>query len=372
MSSQDSGNSSNRKYKVIVSRDLGPDAMPFLHARPELELVIWPEDSICDRKWLLDNISGASGVVLTLTERVDEELLTKAGPTLKVVSTMSVGYEHVSLPELARRNIRLGYTPDVLTDAVADVAILLALMASRNVKQTTTLVQNGDWPDHKWAPFLFCGPQISGDLIPSVASPPFSSNTGRVAGFLGFGRIAKATMTRLMAFGVRRCIYTGNPASQNPSSSSAEDDKLAKQLGLPSGSVSRVPLQGLASRSDILFVLAPGGPSTYHIIDSVFLSQMKPSAILVNASRGTLVDSYALANALKDGKLWGAGVDVVEGEPNEVGKDHPLVKEEKCVVLPHIGSATIETRRGMALLAVKNVIGGVLDEEMPTELNLKG
>ncbi|PAV19116.1 glyoxylate reductase [Pyrrhoderma noxium] len=362
------------KYKVVVSRDLGPDAMPYLFARPELEVIVWPEGGLCERKWLLENVQGASGIIVTLAEKVDEELIDKAGPSLKVVSTMSVGYEHVSLPILAKRGIRLGYTPDILTDAVADVAILLALMASRNVKQTTTIVQNGDWPNYTWSPFLFCGPQISGDPLPSIISPSESTtdiDTGRVAGFLGFGRIAKATLKRLVAFGVKRCIYTGNPSSSSKNSSSEEDDKLASQLGLSPGSITRVSLQDLASRSDILFVLAPGGQSTYHIINASIFSLMKPTSILINASRGTLVDSYALADALREKKIWGAGVDVVEGEPGEVRKDHPLVKEERCVVLPHVGSATFETRKGMALLTVRNVVGGVLGGKMPTELELK-
>ena len=196
-------------------------------------------------------------------------------------------------------------------------------------------------------------------------------DTGRVAGFLGFGRIAKATLKRLVAFGVKRCIYTGNPSSSSKNSSSEEDDKLASQLGLSPGSITRVSLQDLASRSDILFVLAPGGQSTYHIINASIFSLMKPTSILINASRGTLVDSYALADALREKKIWGAGIDVVEGEPGEVRKDHPLVKEERCVVLPHVGSATFETRKGMALLTVRNVVGGVMGGKMPTELGLK-
>ena len=145
----------------------------------------------------------------------------------------------------------------------------------------------------------------------------------------------------------------------------------------------------LARESDILFVLAPGGPSTYHIVDETFLKKMKRSAILVNPSRGTLVDSDALDRALDEGWLWAAGLDVVEGEP-QIDDSHPLVKHprhvncvtdqfvvysnlnSRCVILPHIGSATLETRLGMATLTVQNAIAGIFDEPMPAQLDLTG
>ncbi|KAI5121428.1 hypothetical protein M0805_006190 [Coniferiporia weirii] len=363
-----------RRHKIVVCRDLGPDVMPILKERGELELVVWPEDRQCERSWLLENIPGAAGVILMLSEQVNDELLDKAGPSLKVVSTMSVGYEHVSLPALAKRGIRLGYTPDILTDAVADIAVMLALMASRNARVTMQLVDDGQWPNFTWAPFAFCGPQLSSSLLPKIttssSSESASLSSEKVVGFLGFGRIAQATLARLIPFGVRRCIYTGNPSSTaSPSGPSARDDALAASLALPPGSVSRVSLDELAAQADIIFVLAPGGASTRHIVNESFLRRMKRSAVLVNPSRGTLVDSDALARALREGWIWGAGLDVVEGEPR-VGSDHPLVKEPRCVILPHIGSATFETRLGMATLAAKNLIGGVLGEKMPAELEL--
>ncbi len=147
----------------------------------------------------------------------------------------------------------------------------------------------------------------------------------RTAGFIGFGRIAQATLARLVPFGFQRALYTGRPSSSSSSSSNPDpsaDAALAAKFGIKE--VQRVPLQTLARESDILFVLAPGGPATHHIVDEAFLRQMKPTAVLVNTARGTLVDSHALARALRERWLYGAGVDVVEGEPN-VGLDHPLV-----------------------------------------------
>lgn len=172
-----------------------------------------------------------------------------------------------------------------------------------------------------------------------------------------------------------------NPSSKpNPEA----DAQTARKYNLRS--VRRVGLDALAAESDVVFVLAPGGARTHHIINEDFLRKMKKTAVLVNTARGTLVDSDALAKALREQWIWGAGVDVVEGEPN-VGLDHPLVKEPRygvvvpynlvmctegtccrCVVLPHIGSATIETRLGMATTAAKNLLGALFDEPMPAEL----
>jgi len=362
------------KFKVVICRDLGPDVMPILTSRKELELIVWPHQSACDREWLLENVKGSAGVVVMLSEKVNDELLDAAGPSLKVVSTMSVGYEHVTLDALAKRNIKLGYTPDVLTDAVADVAVMLALMAGRNAKETMHIIHDGEWAKHTWSPFSFCGPQLSASSLPSSPDfpPPSSaSKAERTVGFLGFGRIAQGTLARLVPFGVTRCIYASNPSSvtSKPGERTPADDALAERIHLPRGSIARVDLHTLASESDILFVLAPGGPATYHIVNEEFLKRMKKTAILINPSRGTLVDSNALAKALREQWIWAAGLDVVEGEPN-VAVDHPLVKEPRCVILPHIGSATFETRLGMATLTAQNVLAGILGAQMPTELVL--
>lgn len=340
--------------KVVVARNLGPDVMPLFN-RPDLDVVAWhSETEACGRKWLLENVVGASGVLVMLADKVDKEFLDTAGRELKIVSTMSVGYEHVDLQQLTDRGVRLGYTPDVLTDAVADLSIMLALMAGRNSRETTSVVHNGEWPSYPWSPFAFCGPQLSANWL----------HPTRTAGFIGFGRIAQATLARLVPFGFTHCLYTGNPAS---APTPERDATLARTLGVES--VRRVALHELARESDVVFVLAPGAPSLRHVVDAAFLRGMKKTAVLVNTARGTLVDSDALARALREGCLWGAGIDVVEGEPN-VGADHPLVKEPRCVVLPHIGSATTETRLGMATMAAKNLIAGVLGDTMPAELSI--
>jgi len=326
--------------------------MPLLFKRSDLDLVVWPEDRSCDRKWLLDNVSGASGVIVTLLDKVNPELLEAAGPSLRVVSTMSVGYEHIDVEAVVKRNIRIGYTPDILTEAVADVSVMLALMASRNGRVVMDVVNTGEWQNNPWAPFLFCGPQLSANWMAA----------SKTAGFIGFGRIAEATLSRLIPFGFKDCVFTSNPLSQPDPAAEAEMTQKYKLRSLR-----RVTLDEVASQSDVVFVLAPGGFATYHIVNEQFLRKMKKTSVLVNSSRGGLVDSDALAKALRENWIWGAGLDVVEGEPN-VGVDHPLLKEPRCVILPHIGSATNETRAGMATLAVQNLLAALLDRPMPAEL----
>ncbi|KAF4573622.1 hypothetical protein EYR36_008140 [Pleurotus pulmonarius] len=275
LSSHLSGNSES-KMKIVVCRDLGPDVMPLLRSRPELEIVVWPHDRPSERKWLLDNINGATGLVVVFGEAVTPELL----------------------------------------EAVADLSVMLALMASRNAGETMFLVQSGHWPMHSWSPFGFCGPQLSSD----------GTTKPRTIGFLGFGRIAQATLARLIPFGVKRVIYAGSPSSPP---THERDQALVKEHKLDS--LLRVDIAELAKESDVLFVLAPGGPKTRHIVNEEVLRKMKKTAILVNASRGTLVDSDALAKALREKWIWGAGIDVVEGEP-QVGIDHCLVKEPRRTI----------------------------------------
>ncbi|KAJ7697662.1 D-isomer specific 2-hydroxyacid dehydrogenase [Mycena rosella] len=337
--------------KVVICRDLGP-AMPLLMDRTDIEVVLWPENRGCERAWLLENIKGAAGVLVLLPDTVNAELLEAAGPSLRVVSTMSVGYEHIDMPLMAQRKIRVGYTPDVLTEAVADLSVMLALMAGRNDGAAYTLVKDGDWPKFNWSPFTFCGPQLS-----TTASSPT-----RTVGFLGFGRIAQATLTRLVPFGITHCIYSGSPRA---APDTARDAALRAKHTL--AALERVDIDRLARESDVLFVLTPGGDETYHLVDAAFLRKMKPLSVLVNTSRGTVVDSDALATALREKWIWGAGLDVVEGEP-KIGKDHPLAKEPRCVIVPHIGSATFQTRMDMATRAIDNLVGGVFGTEMPAEL----
>ncbi|KAJ6451130.1 hypothetical protein C8R47DRAFT_1061991 [Mycena vitilis] len=340
------------RSKIVVCTDLGP-AMTLLSERRDIDVVAWTENRGCDRAWLLQNVVGAAGLVVCFQNSVNRELVECAGPNLRVVSTISVGYDHIDLPVMAERKIQVGYTPDILTDAVADSAVMLALMASRRAGQTYSFVKDNKWPTFHWTPFALCGPQLS--------TTSFAPT--RTAGFLGFGRIAHAVLKRLAAFGITHCIYTPRPGA---SPQISRDERLRAEHGLVS--VAPVDLSTLARDSDVLFVLAPGGPATRHLVDEAFLRLMRPTSVLVNNGRGAVVHSTALALALKEGWIWGAGLDVVEEEPH-VGAEHPLVQEPRCIVLPHIGSAALETRAEMAKLTAQNVLAGVLGEPLPAALD---
>ncbi|CAE6377070.1 unnamed protein product [Rhizoctonia solani] len=336
--------------KVLVSRHLSNPAIDALRACKEIDIVLWEPNCKADRHWLLSNAVGAVGLVVTLSDQVDAQLLDAAGPSLKIVSTMSVGYDHVDVSTLKARGIKLGFTPDVLTDAVADVAIMLALMASRNVKQAMGIVHDGNWPNTPWSPSLLTGPQLS--------------KPGTTIGFIGFGRISRATLARLIPFRISRVLYTRSVAPRSPTTDSAllsEFPTLKEAKWVDLGELTR--------ESDFVFVLAPGGQATKHLVGKGFLANMKRDAILVNPGRGSVVDSNALAEALKEGRIWGAGLDVLDGEPN-IPADHALVKEPRAVVLPHIGSATVQTRLDMAQLAVNNLIAGIRGEQVPSEATL--
>ncbi|KAG7097641.1 hypothetical protein E1B28_004973 [Marasmius oreades] len=200
-----------------------------------------------------------------ITDIVNEEFLEAAGPNLWAVSTTSVGYEHVYLKQIAKRGLRLGHPLAVLTDAVADISIMLALMAGRNMNETMAIVREGQWPKFTWSPFAMCGPQIS-----TTAQSP-----SRTILFLGFGRISQATLSRAVSFGVTDCVYHSNPSSPPKLE---RDQAILKQHQPQLKSLRSVDLDTLARESDVVTVLAPGGEKMKH-------------AVLVNAARGTLVDS---------------------------------------------------------------------------------
>lgn len=333
-------------------------------SRVSTQITTWPEDSPAPRSWLLEQAAGASALCVMMSDRVDAELLSAAASadgssSLRVVSTFSVGYDHIDVSLLRSRAIRIGHTPNVLNDAVADITVMLVLMASRRAGEAMQIAREGRWPRTPWSPFLLTGPALS--------SP------GLTIGFLGFGRISHATLRRLLAFTSSsqqqagggdarpRCIYTSSRARPDQD---AIDASYTRDYGID---VSRVDLSTLAAESDVLIVLCSLSDSTRHLVDAPFLARMKRSAVLVNTARGGIVDSQALAEALERGTIFGAGVDVVEGEP-DVSADHPLLKQPRCVVLPHIGSASDASRLGMAELCAKNALAALRGEEMPAEL----
>lgn len=354
------------KNKVVVTRNLVPEARGLLDAQgDQLEVVQWQSDKVrvhpyaqmvpiltfhlkpCDRSWLLEHVTGAAALLVMVSDEIDEELLEAAGAQLKAVATFTAGTDHIDLAALKKRNIRLGYITDCLSDAVADIAVMLVLMAQRRAGEAMTKVSRGEWPQMPWHPSLMAGPQIRNATV----------------GFVGFGRISQAALTRLIAFGIKKALYVAS----KPGKPMREDHYGLLGKAIPVGVAHS--LDQLASESDVVIVGCALTPETKHIISADFLSRMKTTAIIVNVARGPVIDTKALVKALEQGKIFGAGLDVIEDEPN-IRADHPIFKQPRCVVLPHIGSAAVQTRQQMAMESVKNVLAGLTGEDMVNEWKL--
>jgi glyoxylate reductase len=301
--------------------------------RTEHEVEAWEGPESIGREELLRRVAGADAVVSLLTERIDAELLDAAGPQLKVVANVAVGYDNIDVPACTERGVIATNTPGVLTEATADIALGLILSATRRLGEGERLIRSGkDW---KWGMFFLLG----------------SSLQGKTLGIVGMGGIGQATARRAKAFGME-IVYQSRREI---------DPGVAAELG-----ARRVELDELLANSDIVSLHCPYGPGTHHLIGSGQLAAMKESAYLINTARGPIVDEAALAAALREGQIAGAGLDVFENEPSV----HPgLLELENVVLVPHLGSATVETRTAMAMLAADNALAVLSDERPPAPIN---
>lgn len=316
--------------RVVVTGRIPDAAIEKLRAEHDVDA--WPDPEPIGREELLRRVAGADAVVSLLTERVDAELLDAAGPQLKVVANVAVGYDNIDVPACSDRGVVATNTPGVLTDATADIAFGLILMATRRLGEGERLIRSGrDW---KWGMFFLLG----------------SGLQGKTLGVVGMGGIGQATARRAKAFGME-IVYQ---------SRSEIDPGIAAELG-----ARRVELDELLSVSDVVSLHCPYGPVTHHLIGAEQLAAMKDSAYLVNTARGPIVDEAALAAALREGPIAGAGLDVYEHEPQV----HPdLLELDNVVLVPHLGSATVETRTAMAVLAADNVLAVLGGQRPPTPI----
>ncbi|GAB3620767.1 D-glycerate dehydrogenase [Glutamicibacter endophyticus] len=317
--------------KVVVTGRVPEAALELLRAEHEVDA--WEGAESIDRAELLRRVAGADAIVSLLTERVDGELLDAAGEQLQVVSNVAVGYDNIDVPACTTRGVRATNTPGVLTEATADIALGLILMATRRLGEGERLIRAEEpW---KWGMFFLLG----------------SGLQGKTLGVVGMGGIGQATARRAKAFGME-IVYQ---------SRSELDPAVAAELG-----ARRVELDELLEISDVVSLHCPYGPNTHHLIGAAELDRMKSSAYLVNTARGPIVDEAALARALRDGVIAGAGLDVFEKEPQV----HPeLLEQQNAVLVPHLGSATVETRTAMAVLAAKNTLAVLAGETPPTPVN---
>jgi len=318
------------KPVVFVSRKL-PDG-PLSRLREVAELRCWSELRPPDDTELATACADCDGLLCMLTDRIDSALLA-AAPRLRVVSTCSVGYDHVDVDALNQRQIPLGYTPHVLVDATADLTFALLLSAARRIPEAEQFVRRGEWtPERRWEPDRLLGKDLNGATL----------------GILGLGAIGQAMARRAHGFGMQVLGWT-------PS-----------QRQVPG--VRSVSREELLRSSEFVSLHLALSPQTHNIIDAEALARMRSDAWLVNTARGGLVDEVALYRALLAGEIGGAALDVFAEEPLAV--DHPLLALPNVVVTSHIGSATAGTRLRMAELAVDNLIAGLRGERMPQQANL--
>jgi glyoxylate reductase len=314
--------------KVLVTREI-PDAGLSVLERFDVTVL---SESRPGREELLEAVSGAAGILATVTEKIDAELMDAAGDELKVVANMAVGYDNVDLEAANERGVVVTNTPEVLNETTADTAFMLMLAAARRLGEAERLLRSGGWD--AWGPKQLTGPDV----------------WGKTLGIVGFGRIGQALTRRAKGFAMD-IAYHDQYRNQD-----AERELGARYLDL----------EELLRASDFVSIHTPLTPETTHLIGAKELSSMKREAVLVNTSRGPVVDEAALADALAESRIFAAGLDVYENEP-EV---HPkLLELENVVLAPHIGSASIETRDKMAALAAENLVTVLRGEQPKTPVN---
>jgi lactate dehydrogenase-like 2-hydroxyacid dehydrogenase len=308
--------------RVFVTRRLPGDALERLAGG--LDLDVWPDPLPPPDEALREHAGSAEGLLCMLTDRIDAGVVA-ACPRLRVVSQMAVGVDNIDVPAATARGIPVGHTPGVLTETTADLAFALLLAVARRIVEADRFVREGRW--RTWDPGGLLGRDIHGATL----------------GIVGMGTIGRAVARRAAGFEMR-LLFTSPSASDEPGAT-------------------RVSLDRLLNESDFVSLHCALTPETHHLIGERELRLMKRSAILVNTSRGPVVDQPALARALREGLIAGAGVDVTEVEP--IPDDDPLLTASNCVVLPHIGSASVETRERMAEMAVENLLAGIRGDRLP-------
>lgn len=314
--------------KVFVTRMIRDAGL-----KPVLEFCdaeVWKDEMPPPRDVLLEKARGMDGLLCLLTDRVDAELLDAAGPQLKVVSNHAVGFDNVVVADATARGIPVGNTPGILTDATADIAFALLLAVGRRIVESEKYIRDGKWKT--WHPSALLGMDFA----------------GRTLGIVGFGRIGRAVAKRAVGFGMRILYYSPNSEPEF-------------------GAIKMNSLDELLRESDFVSMHTPLNASTRHLVNTDFLSKMKPNAVFVNTSRGGVVDQSALFEALKARKIFAAGLDVTDPEPLPL--DSPLLTLENCLIVPHIGSASEQTRDAMSRLAAENLIAGLKGERLPHCIN---
>jgi glyoxylate reductase len=303
--------------RCFVTRELPGPALGRLREAHDVD--VWPGRMPPPHEELTRRAADAEGLLCLLTDRIDADLIDGC-PNLRAIANYAVGYDNIDLAAAAARQIPVGNTPDVLTDATADLAFALLLAAARRLPQATAAVTAGDWLT--WEPARHLGYDVHGATL----------------GIVGLGRIGRAVARRAAGFEMT-VLHAGKGG---------------------------IPLGELLARSDFVSLHCPLTAETRHLIDAPALAQMRPTAILINTARGPIVDPVALRHALVDGNIAGAALDVTDPEPPSA--HDPLLSAPNLIIAPHIGSATHSARERMATLAVENLLAALDGRPMPHEV----
>ncbi len=318
------------KPKVYVTRLLPKEAMDKILSFCDAK--VWEGELPPPRNVLLENVTDVEGLLSLLTDKVDAELMNRARK-LRVISNCAVGFDNIDVQEATKRGIIVGNTPGVLTDTTADFAFALLMAAARRVVEGDKLVRAGKWKT--WGPMILLGQDVHGATL----------------GIIGLGRIGSGVAKRAKGFGMK-ILYTDV----------ARNKQAEGELG-----IEFVDIDTMLTRSDFITIHVNLTPETHHLIGPKQFEKMKRTAILVNTSRGPIVDNMALYDALRSGKIAYAALDVTEPEP--IPADHPLLTLDNVIIVPHIASASVATRTKMGLMAADNLIAGLKGEMPPTPVN---
>ena len=314
--------------RVLVTREIPEAGLRVLDAFDVTVLSEGPPE----RGELLEAVRSAAGILSTVTEKIDAEVMDAAGEDLKVLANMAVGYDNIDLGAALERGVVVTNTPEVLNETTADTAFMLLLAAARRLGEAERLLRSGGWD--AWGPKQLTGPDV----------------WGKTLGVVGFGRIGQALARRARGFDMDLAYHD-----------QYRNEDAERGLG-----ARYLDLEELLRTSDFVSIHTPLTDDTHHLIGKAELRRMKPEAVLVNTSRGPVVDEAALAEALADGEIFAAGLDVYEDEPAV----HPrLLELENVVLSPHIGSASVETRDRMAVLAAENLAAVLRGEDPKTPVD---
>ncbi len=319
-----------KAQKVYITRMIPERAIRLLESHYSVE--VNPEDRPLRRDELIDKVRGKHGVITMLNDMVNDELLDAAGSQCRIFANYAVGYNNIDIPAATARGIFISNTPDVLTDATADLAWALLLAATRRIAEGDRIVRSGGFVG--WSPLFMLGVEV----------------TGKTLGIIGAGRIGQAVARRASGFNMK-ILYTAN--NPKPDFEKTTDSSF-------------VGLDSLLELSDFVSLHVPLTPMTHHLISIREFGIMKETAILINTSRGPVIDEKALAEALRAGQIRGAGLDVYEREP---AVERELLDLDNAVLCPHLGSATLETRQRMGLMAAENILVALRGEMPPQCLN---